>query len=337
MKLLLRGSVPTVNLNVSRPSVGSASFSSDIIADVRRSGVALGVTGSVSFDSDIVVANPGNLRPDMFTGSVTFNGRGADGGVDVSGQPDAGSGWGVGLATQGYAPVIAGNPRALPGAGSVSIDEQTPVRKKGLFFESDAVTLLEGSISPTLTGSISFGSEAPDVFGPETVSPNTDLLVTTGVLPSLGREILAGVPDALSTAGAAPVVRRSSDTPTVGGVSLTGYAPIIDFSDFAPVVVISPIVGNRGTLIVNNDAGPEASHYEICDRTGWKMKVTKRQLQEQWDGLLVNPDFYDLRHPVLDGTKVSIEKRSGAERPDDTNRERWVDEEYPDGVDSDDL
>jgi hypothetical protein len=54
-----------------------------------------------------------------------------------------------------------------------------------------------------------------------------------------------------------------------------------------------------GTFTLDAPENPNAeefpSYYDICDRSGFRVKAGK--LLEEWTGLAVKPEFYDSRHP----------------------------------------
>jgi hypothetical protein len=45
----------------------------------------------------------------------------------------------------------------------------------------------------------------------------------------------------------------------------------------------------------NSEAEPYPSFYDICDRSGFRVKAGK--LIEDWGGIMVRPEDYDGRHP----------------------------------------
>ena len=88
---------------------------------------------------------------------------------------------------------------------------------------------------------------------------------------------------------------------------------------------------NEGTPIVNTDATEVDSSYEICQRSGFRVKAGT--LIQEWTGLWVKPEFFEPRN-MQDFVRSKAERLTGAQRPESTV---MVDDLYPNGVTSDDL
>jgi len=82
----------------------------------------------------------------------------------------------------------------------------------------------------------------------------------------------------------------------------------------------------------NADAKAEASHYEICDRTGFR--VRPGGLKEEWNGLKVRPESWERRNQQ-DFLRGKAEHPPGSERPEQVDR--FIADVYPNDVSPDDL
>jgi len=83
----------------------------------------------------------------------------------------------------------------------------------------------------------------------------------------------------------------------------------------------------------NTDAVEEGSNYLICDRSGFRVRVSEG-LVDTWDGLKVRRQDWEPRHPQ-DFVRSVPESSSGSMRPEQTDR--FITDEYPNGVTSSDL
>lgn len=88
----------------------------------------------------------------------------------------------------------------------------------------------------------------------------------------------------------------------------------------------------EGTGIVNEDAVPFPSNYEICDRTGFRLR--RGELKEEWTGAMVDPRSWERRN-VQDFVRGVGDELHGSKRPEQDDQ--FVTEKYPAGVQTDDL
>ncbi len=84
--------------------------------------------------------------------------------------------------------------------------------------------------------------------------------------------------------------------------------------------------------IENEDAIEWPSEYEICDRTGFKLRIGS--LTKEWTGVMVRPESWERRHPQ-DFVRGVSDHKEGSPRPEPADR--FIDDEYPAGVTVDDL
>ena len=76
------------------------------------------------------------------------------------------------------------------------------------------------------------------------------------------------------------------------------------------------------------------NNYSFCDESGFR--AYPGELVRRWDGMWVLPEFDEPEpYPEMRIRPSRITK--GPLRPDDTRREVFVDDLYPDGVSTDDL
>jgi hypothetical protein len=88
-----------------------------------------------------------------------------------------------------------------------------------------------------------------------------------------------------------------------------------------------------GTDISNSTATATASNYEVCQRTGFRVKTGR--LRKEWTGTLVREASHEHRHP-LDLLKIKAEITSTALRnPEPTDV--FVESAYPSGVSQSNL
>ena len=301
MRLILRGYAPTIVVeqpaNQASPPAGSLSFGSDAPSVV---GSWIGV-------------------PSGSLGLVGHSER-----------------WGVGLVLQGYAPTLGKTFIVEPGAGSVGFTANSPLRAYGLVLQGNAPQIGESRSSNPLKGSMSFSGKVPQVSvststnttkAPETV----DLTLTPRTPARVVNENIAGAITSISFAGAAPTVRLSQlAKPGKATLSIVGKRPTLPQN---VVTVIIGEAGNQGTVIRNTNAVTIPSNYLIDDRTGFKVKI-KKGLSEQWDGVMTRSESYDSRHPQ-EFVRSRPERIEGPERPEGSDR--FIEDEYPDGVSQDDL
>jgi hypothetical protein len=155
----------------------------------------------------------------------------------------------------------------------------------------------------------------------------------------------------MSIASDAVTIQVLSIAPDTGSMSVSGSTPSASVDDPTPVFVLSDrlIVGQAptisldyvgggptdGTLIENTNATTSVPvNYTICDRTGWKMKVKHGLVQDPY-GNMVRAESVDndgLRHPQESTKSTSEDFRTGATRPEPVGDERFIDDEFPSGV-----
>lgn len=74
--------------------------------------------------------------------------------------------------------------------------------------------------------------------------------------------------------------------------------------------------GDYGSLITNTNADTYPSFYEICERTGFRVK--RGELVKEWNNVMVRSRSYESRHPQ-DFTRSVAERQSGSVRPEQTD------------------
>ncbi len=223
------------------------------------------------------------------------------------------------------------------GTGSISYSGQTVIRAYGLQFLSDAISLKIDRFRDPNIGSISFSS---DVVTPLITIPASSHVVGPSHV-------------ALGFSGNVPVANlKRIIFPTIGSMSFSSSAPTIAvgkslfifrsaitvIQSDAPTVSIDYVGGSPGdgTIIENLQAGPEASNYEICDRSGFKIKPFKDPLVEDPYGNLVRAESADPgRHPQERVKSTSEDYRTGALRPEPVGDETFLSDDDP--VSADDL
>ncbi len=292
-------------------------------------------------------AAAGEANP--FGGTISLTGS-----VPTVGQPDAvkpatGSAalrghydkWGVGLVLQGQAPTIQKvNTSKAPPTGAIAITGQTPARITGLKLDGQAPSLAFSFTIFPASGSLAFGGDDAEII---VTSPNN-----IQKLPTKAAVTLTGQPAFLQQAtespttgtatltGAAPtlLIGVSFVSPSAGSLAIVGKQPRLG-SFTGPTVIIGP-GANEGTVIRNTNATTDVPvNYVICDRTGFKQKV-KYPLAKDWTGSYVRQDSWDNRMDqnaeLVRGRKERYKK--GPLRPEPVGSERFIEDEYPDGVDA---
>jgi len=125
-------------------------------------------------------------------------------------------------------------------------------------------------------------------------------------------------------------------TVTVPATALAGGSELTAIPSFQiiPVATTGIPLGTFGDYApTNTDAIEIASNYEICDRSGFKVKAGS--LKKEWNGLMVKPEYLEARHPQ-DFVRVPPEREKGSPRPE--QEDQFIDDDvYPNGVSSDDL
>ncbi len=67
----------------------------------------------------------------------------------------------------------------------------------------------------------------------------------------------------------------------------------------------------------NSEAVEVSNHYEICDRSGWKVRTGT--LIKEWTGFMVLPRFWETR-PPSEFVRSIPEQQRGSIRPEQTDR-----------------
>jgi len=153
------------------------------------------------------------------------------------------------------------------------------------------------------------------------VSRTSDTVVTITISSDLGYDIdsnetITVTVPATALAGGEALV--AIPTFTITRVAPTVGIPAGTFGDYAPE---------------NSDAIEVASNYEICDRSGFRVK--HGTLKKEWNGLMVKPEYWEARHPQ-DFVRVPPERERGSPRPE--QEDQFIDDDvYPNGVSADDL
>jgi hypothetical protein len=245
----------------------------------------------------------------------------------------------------GQAPTL--NHTVLPTADGLSITEQSVARWTGLWFESDKITVTQGVLKTPLVGAFNFASEKPDVASPppgsSTRIPKKKSVTLAGAAPlAVVNHVTSpptGLPqiprrDASINIKANLVYVHPYEYPQRGQIGITGYAPDLIGEGQVGVIIEGPF--NYGTIIRNENATTDVpKNYQIDDRTGFKVKV-KKPLMEEYTGVLTRPESFDKRSEQ-EFLRSKPERHRGAMRPEPVGNERFVEDEYPDGVTQDDL
>ncbi len=314
MRLILKGFAPTV-LNttghLTLPSVGSLAFT----------GNAVQLTNKV-----IVPA----------TGSLALKGNGIQGDEDPVREPTLGS-----LAFSSTAPTRILNEILDPGVGSVSFNGQLPIRAFGLQAIGELPTAEIAHNRSTSLGSALVSSDAPQILV-EDPSSNTIRVPPTVALSVIGQSETISAPigpvliGSVGVTGNAPSVQITAPgAPTTVALSISSTAPRVDHDQ--PPVLLFGIKAEFGTPIQNLDAVTDVPvNYEICDRSGFKVKPYKNPLVQDPYGNMVRAESSDkTRHPQERVKSTSEDYRTGAIRPEPIGDETFIDDDDP--ITADDL
>lgn len=261
-------------------------------------------------------------------GSLAFSGKLANpGGITITaGAADS-------LALTGGLPTRLVNSPVNPSADSLAITETNAARRTGLQFESVAPTLGQDRVAKPGADSLVFSTEPPEAVPTAAVSPGRAELYPIGQSISVSWSIGPAGSDSLALSGQAPTTTFVY-YPVVDSLAISSVAPGVVVEVGPPSIIIG-VGANEGVVIQNTNATPYWSNtYEICDVSGRKCKPGV--LVERWDGLMVHPDHWEPRHPQ-ELLRPTHERGQGATRPDDTNREQYVEDIYPGGVSASDL
>jgi len=99
-----------------------------------------------------------------------------------------------------------------------------------------------------------------------------------------------------------------------------------------PELSLPPPTFNGDYSILNPNADEYPSQYEICDRSGFR--VRRNGLVEEWTGAMVREKSWERRN-IQDFVRGVGDDQEGSKRPEQTDR--YVYEDYPSGVTADDL
>lgn len=226
-------------------------------------------------------------------------------------------------------------------------------------------------VSPESAITITYGVVPDEIdvsltaFHPTTSTPNgldigignsVDLTATPYVVDAENEIDIQPTPVALTVtgydspaAGIGELIRVSlrsmslaAPTHTITGVSVAN----IRQSATARLLVSSfthAVSGRRGLFIppgtwppdisiTNENAAEHPSNYEICDRTGFR--VRRGELVKEWTGLRVRPDSFERRN-TQDFVRGVSDEQKGSPAPEQSDR--FVSEEHPGGVRASDL
>jgi hypothetical protein len=173
-----------------------------------------------------------------------------------------------------------------------------------------------------------------DASNPVGVFPDTVVLDVTGYdSPAAGIGELIPV--------TRPAMTLTGPTHTISGVPVANIKPnivnlVLD-ARFATIIAKPPLTIPDPTWpgdssILNENAAEYPSNYEICDRTGFKLR--RGSLVTEWTGAMVRKESWERRH-IQDFVRGVPDDLEGSPRPEQTDR--FIDEEYPQGVTADDL
>jgi len=156
----------------------------------------------------------------------------------------------------------------------------------------------------------------------------TALNVTTGIGTVLRasapvRTLTARQPNLLAAGG---IITISTTTPVKTLSALTHEI------DSFPTTVPVPDRTYPIDFIANGNATEYPSFYDICERTGFRVKPGT--LVTEWNGTKVRPESYEARHPQ-DFVRSRAEKQEGSERPEQDDR--FIQDLYPTGLSASDL
>lgn len=227
------------------------------------------------------------------------------------------------------------NKTITPTTGSLAFTPSTPSRSVGLLFVGYAPALLTNHIAVPGVASLLFDGKQLQLLEqpPKKVAPDTGSLGLVGTVPqaSIGLPVSAG---AMALTGAAP----SAQIDTVVNLPVFILFPRAEseqrllITSFPPIVTVEFVGGQPGDGIIirNTDATFVKSNYDICDRTGFKIKPFKNPLVEDPYGNYVRAESSDkTRHPQERVKSTSEDYRTGALRPEPVGDETFIDNDDP--------
>ena len=293
-----------------------------VTVEQTAAGIAAPGTGTLSVDeSSPVIPN----RPAPGTGSLAIGEE-----SPVVNQPISLAS----LALSTSAPSV--NRGVFPTTVSVGLSGELTERRTGLKLESSEPSLQFGLSNIVPTSAVTLDSSPPGALveapGDTVRSPSTGALNMGESTPEFGYSLVVPV-GALSVAGQTPSVDPVV-YPLRGVMQLIGQTVLPDDGEGKPTVEIGGPF-EPGTFILNPDAEIYTGKSEICSRTGFKQKVGR-----------VAPDAYNVEaredsrdkfHPADIPHKVKRELHRGSPRPDDSGKETFIEDAFPNGVNPEDY
>jgi len=175
---------------------------------------------------------------------------------------------------------------------------------------------------------------------PHSVTNNVSLTLIAPVKQLTGFNVTTGTGLVISASlPTRTVTARQPNLVAVGQISnINVSAPIraltaleLEVDAFPPTV---PVPDRTYPIdqIPNANATTGPTNYEICERTGFRVKPG--ELVEEWNGVMVRQRSFEHRHPQ-DFVRSSSEKLEGSKRPEQDDR--FVSDLYPTGVSASDL
>jgi hypothetical protein len=257
------------------------------------------------------------------------------------------------LSTSTYAPSLKLALVTTPAADSLAISSAAPSVEAGISLAVASDSLAITTLAPSLKGDyvatisadgLQITTYAPGLGGNTQKSPNVAAVNITGNAPTIGLNIAVAA-DNLQISTYAPSLKLDYLL-SVGADSLqiTGYAVIAGNQginvDAASVTIsgyAASVATDAGTPITNPWATTDVPvNYQIDDRTGFKIKV-KHPMVREYTGHYVRPESLDKRSEQEFARSKRKERQKGPLRPEPVNNERFIEDEYPNGVDSEDL
>jgi hypothetical protein len=257
------------------------------------------------------------------------------------------------LSTSTYAPSLKLALVTTPAADSLAISSAAPSVEAEISLAVASDSLAITTLAPSLKGDyvatisadgLQITTYAPGLGGNTQKSPNVAAVNITGNAPTIGLNIAVAA-DNLQISTYAPSLKLDYLL-SVGADSLqiTGYAVIAGNQginvDAASVTIsgyAASVATDAGTPITNPWATTDVPvNYQIDDRTGFKIKV-KHPMVREYTGHYVRPESLDKRSEQEFARSKRKERQKGPLRPEPVNNERFIEDEYPNGVDSEDL
>jgi hypothetical protein len=231
---------------------------------------------------------------------------------------------------------------------SVTLDTAYPVAADSLALTTYAPSLKRADVLPVSADSLQTTGYAPSLILDYVVSPAAGSLAITTYAASVASDTgIAVAAASLQITGYAPSLKFAYVLDVgADGLQITGNSISVLQSDFLPDVASLTISSSAPSLRIDIDYGvsitnPSATtnvpvNYQIDDRTGFKVKV-KDALVKEYTGHLVRPESLDIRSEQEFVRSKRKENQRGPVRPEPVGNERFIEDEYPNGVDSEDL